>query len=61
MSEEHKKPAVAEDVANAGGKIMSGHGDEVPDLTAGGQIIDGHGDEVPDLTKGGAIIDGEAE
>ncbi len=58
---EHKHEPVAEDVANAGGKIISGHGDEVPNQTAGGEILDGHGDEVPNQTKGGRIIDGQAD
>ena len=41
---EHKHEPVAEDVANAGGKIISGHGDEVPNQTKGGRIIDGQAD-----------------
>lgn len=47
------------DEPTAGGRIISGEGEEVPDQTEGGLIISGHGDEVPNQTAGGLIIEGK--
>lgn len=47
--------------ATAGGAIISGHGDQVPDQTAGGLILEGDGDLVDAEAEGGDIVEGHGE
>lgn len=57
LARDHRTP----DEPTAGGRIVSGHGDEVPEQSEGGLIISGHGDEVPNQTAGGLIIEGKGD